>query len=69
MAAENFALKTPQRQPARRFNEAAAHGRGKPDRAASARRWRWRASMRPRRMAAENLQGHDRPTAESAVLQ
>ena len=37
-----------------RFNEAAAHGRGKPSRKAWTRPPR-RASMRPRRMAAENF--------------
>ena len=44
----------PQGNPECCFNEAAAHGRGKPRRATAAPAARRRASMRPRRMAAEN---------------
>ena len=39
---------------ARSFNEAAAHGRGKREQKAAEREQKDAASMRPRRMAAEN---------------
>ncbi len=54
MAAENAAGPFAPPAPERRFNEAAAHGRGKRDRRGGPRPGRGPASMRPRRMAAEN---------------
>ena len=55
MAAENAAYHVePALRPAR-FNEAAAHGRGKRAASRSSPARGGRASMRPRRMAAENI--------------
>ena len=49
------------------FNEAAAHGRGKRSGARSMRPSLCSASMRPRRMAAENPSDHDAPTAADTL--
>ena len=54
MAAENARWRQEPFPTCRRFNEAAANGRGKPRATRSTSRWRFKASMRPRRMAAEN---------------
>ena len=68
MAAENARRRRPRRRRAEGFNEAAAHGRGKPvqahDDSLAAE-----ASMRPRRMAAENGSGALTGRSVSASLQ
>ena len=55
MAAENDRGHRIHGRPVARFNEAAAHGRGKRQRAHVAAKRATLASMRPRRMAAENM--------------
>ena len=59
MAAENAEEDAVVRGRVRCFNEAAAHGRGKPLQRRRQAQHLARASMRPRRMAAENAR-HDR---------
>ena len=55
MAAENAAPPRRSASAARRFNEAAAHGRGKLRPFIPSHASERAASMRPRRMAAENV--------------